>query len=319
MSESRSKTISFFSLVISFLVYLILSRVSSIYGYCLVSLPSMAIVSCLFLFLSIFFPSLYSGLIPWDFSLLPLRASPTIFGLLWASFQDCPLTHWLPDHYHHWVNLVHSVSSTTHAMIKSFFVWSSSLLSPLASVDKGLGLALPTSMACIRWSQLSATSFRKNAIPTRHFSQKKLWLESQNRLFHLNTKPHPLNPLIAFPPFLYWLGTSGWCSGPCVLVPLSSMFVFFHSYAISAVSCFAVSSTRAYLPQKGAWASRFALFLLIPSWASLLVWHKFLPNQFAGLLFFFLISLVPLVSFSLLVVVIGLLAHWFFTSSFGPS
>ena len=24
------------------------------------------------------------------------RASPIVFGLLWASFQDYPLTHWLP-------------------------------------------------------------------------------------------------------------------------------------------------------------------------------------------------------------------------------
>ena len=179
---------------------------------------------------------LYSGLIPWDFSLLPHKASSTIFGLLWASLQDCPSTHWLPDHYHHWVNLVHFLSSTTHAMIKSFFFWSSSRLSPLALVDKGLGLSIPTSMACIAWSQSSTASFGQNAIPTRHFSQKKLWLETQNRLFPLNTKPHPLNPLTACPSLLYWLGTSGRCSGLCVLVPPSLTFVFFHSHAIFAMS-----------------------------------------------------------------------------------
>ena len=37
-------------------------------------------------------------LILWDFSLCP-KASPTIFGFLWASLQDCPLTCWLPCHY----------------------------------------------------------------------------------------------------------------------------------------------------------------------------------------------------------------------------
>lgn len=32
--------------------------------------------------------------------------------------------------------------------------------------------------------------------------------------------------------------------------------------------------------EKGAWASRFVIFLLIPSWACMLAWHKFLSNQF---------------------------------------
>ena len=27
------------------------------------------------------------------------KAPPTVFGFLWASFQDCPLTPWLPSHY----------------------------------------------------------------------------------------------------------------------------------------------------------------------------------------------------------------------------
>ena len=119
---------------------------------------------------------------------------------------------------------------------KIFLFWSSSRLSPLALVDKGLGLSIPTSMACIAWSQSSTASFGQNAIPTRHFSQKKLWLETQNRLFPLNTKPHPLNPLTACPSLLYWLGTSGRCSGLCVLVPPSLTFVFFHSHAIFAMS-----------------------------------------------------------------------------------
>ena len=54
-------------------------------------------------------------------------------------------------------------------------------------------------------------------------------------LFLPSTKPHPRNPLAVGPPFLYWLGTSGWCSGPCVCVPLSFAFVFFYSHAIFAV------------------------------------------------------------------------------------
>ena len=78
--------------------------------------------------------------------------------------------------------------------------------------------------------------FGQNAIPTRHFSQKKLWMEIQNRLFPTNTRPHPLNLSTACPPILYWLGTSGWCSGSCVLVPLSFTFVFFYAYVVSAMS-----------------------------------------------------------------------------------
>lgn len=41
-----------------------------------------------------------------------------------------------------WVNPVHSLSSITHAMTKSFFVWSSTRLSSLGPMDKGLGLSL---------------------------------------------------------------------------------------------------------------------------------------------------------------------------------
>ena len=58
----------------------------------------------------------------------------------------------------------------------------------------------------------------------------------QNRLFPPITKPHPLNPLIACPPLLYWLGISVWCFGPCVLITLSSTFVFFHSYVVTSMS-----------------------------------------------------------------------------------
>ena len=45
-------------------------------------------------------------------------------------------------------------------------------------------------------------------------------------------KPHSLNLLTTGPPLLYWRGTDRWCSGPCVLVLLSSALVFFHSHVI---------------------------------------------------------------------------------------
>ena len=54
-----------------------------------------------------FFFSLWSPFLPWLPSLLQQtdsmgflpftpKVSPIVFGLLWASFQDYPLTHWLP-------------------------------------------------------------------------------------------------------------------------------------------------------------------------------------------------------------------------------
>ena len=52
-------------------------------------------------------------------------------------------------------------------------------------------------------------------------------------LFFLTTKPHPLNPLTMSLPPLYWLGTIRWCSDPCVLAPLSFVFVFFYSHVVS--------------------------------------------------------------------------------------
>ena len=37
------------------------------------------------------------------------------------------------------------------------------------------------------------------------------------------------------PPPLYWLRTSWWCSGPCVLASLSFVFVSFRSHVVSVV------------------------------------------------------------------------------------
>ena len=71
----------------------------------------------------------------------------------------------------------------------------------------------------------------------RVYSQKKLWLETNiDSLF-----PPPPNhtfwiPLTVGPPPLYWLGIGWWCSSPCVLAPLSSIFVSFRSYAVFAIA-----------------------------------------------------------------------------------
>ena len=47
------------------------------------------------------------------------KASPIVFGLLWASFQDYPPTHWLPLPFS-----VHVCCTATHFMIKFSFVCS---------------------------------------------------------------------------------------------------------------------------------------------------------------------------------------------------
>ena len=96
--------------------------------------------------------------------------------------------------------------------------------------------------------------------------------------FSPTTKPHPLNPLTEGLPFLYWLGTRGWCSGASVCIPLPSAFVFFYSYAIFAILtmshfvvlamshsamcllCSCLSSTAWRV-----WALRLVLFPLISS------------------------------------------------------
>ena len=130
--------------------------------------------------------------------------------------------------------------------------------------------------------------------PNKEFSQKMLWLETQNRLFSPITKPQPLNPLTLGPSPLYWPGYK-----LVVLQPLCAyytIFVFFRSHVVSTIANYpcsillCVSSARSYPLQKMAWTFGFVLFLFIPSWACVFAWHKFLPNQFVGLLLSFIIS-----------------------------
>ena len=88
--------------------------------------------------------------------------------------------------------------------------------------------------------------------PNKEFSQKKLWMETQNRLFPPTTKTHSLSPLTVGTPPLYWLGIGWWYSGPCVLASLSFVFVFFYSHVVYAIAnwfCFVllcVYSTSVY-------------------------------------------------------------------------
>ena len=81
--------------------------------------------------------------------------------------------------------------------------WQNSILFVLAvylyllvQMDKDWATSPPTSMACIKWSQPSTTSFGWDTIPIRVYSQKKARLETKHRPpSPPTTKPYPLNPL----------------------------------------------------------------------------------------------------------------------------
>ena len=79
-------------------------------------------------------------------------------------------------------------------------------------------------MACIRWSSHLQPLLGK--IPSQQGIFPKI------DYFPPTMKPHSLNLLTTGPPLLYWQGINRWCSGPCVLVLLSSALVFFHSHVI---------------------------------------------------------------------------------------
>ena len=113
------------------------------------------------------------------------------------------------------------------------------------------------------------TSFGQNAILVKHFPKKKSFGRNPKiDYFPPTTKPHPLNSLTVGPPPLYWLGTSWWYSGPCVLDPLSSVFVFFRSTSFppwqTSLVVLLHASCLSFV-ERGVWA--LSLFLLIPLWA----------------------------------------------------
>ena len=122
------------------------------------------------------------------------RASPTVFGLLWAFFQDYPLTHWLPRPLPLFSScLLHHYPSHNKIPFCLFLLYTST--------------SLPSSMTCIRWSQPFITSFGQDTIPTRYLSQKKLRQETKYRLpFPPTTKPRPLNPFDRGPTSLVLAG-----------------------------------------------------------------------------------------------------------------
>ena len=121
-----------------------------------------------------------------------LKASPTVFGLLWASFQDYPPTHWLPLPLLS-TCLLHRYSFHDKIPFCLFLLYTST--------------SLPNSMACIRWSQPFKIPSQQDIFPKRSYGRKP----NIDPIF-----PPPPNhalwiPLTMGPPPLYWLGTGWWC------------------------------------------------------------------------------------------------------------
>ena len=150
-----------------------------------------------------------------------LRASPIVFGLLWASFQDYPLTHWLPDHCH---CSVHVCCTTTLFVTKFPFVCSYCIPLPhyLALWHASYG---PNHLLLL----LDKIPSQQDIFPKRSHGRKP----NIDPIF-----PPPPNhalwiPLTVGLPPLYWLGTSWWCPDPSVLAPLSSAFV---CHVVSAIA-----------------------------------------------------------------------------------
>ena len=76
---------------------------------------------------------LYSGLIPWDFCLLPLRFHQLFLACCGHPFRTAHPSIGCSTTTTTRVNLIHYLSSTTHSMTKSLFVCSYYLPLPLGS------------------------------------------------------------------------------------------------------------------------------------------------------------------------------------------
>ena len=151
----------------------------------------------------------------------------TTFGMLWVSFQDCPMVYWLPNHRHYTVLAVPClIPKQKWFCFVLYFPWHS-------HPDKSGASLLPTSITCTSWFQLMFASFGWDVIPARHFPQKSL---NGNPKIGSPFSPPPdhtpsyLLPLTCGLPPLYWLGIGRWClSLVCVLHFHMSPLLFGHS------------------------------------------------------------------------------------------
>ena len=99
------------------------------------------------------------------------KASPTVFGFLWGSLQDFPLTSWLPSHY---LCSESDCYTTLHSRTKLLVLFLHLPFSALPEwIRIGGSLSLFTPMACIQWPRPLAYLFWAKCHPSKAFSPKE--------------------------------------------------------------------------------------------------------------------------------------------------
>ena len=218
-----------------FLSFLITFPFLSLCYFSLSSFCFLSLGSSLFLVIA----PVYNGQILWDLSFLPLGFYQLFLvcggHLFKAAHQPigCPSTTTT-----RYAQCILFLPLPIFWQISLFIFYFLSCYKPSILFEwiRLLSISLPTSLACIKWSQPSTTSFGQNVILAKYFPKRGPGWKLKISFFPPFTKPHPLNSLNVSPFLLYWLGTSWWCSGCCVLAPLLFAFVFFHSHAIFVVA-----------------------------------------------------------------------------------
>ena len=187
------------------------------------------------------------------------KTPPTVFGFLWASFQDCPLTPWLPSHYLCSERVCYNIPYLQTKYLVLF------LLPLNCCPHQWIRIRLPHHLPL--WHALSGpspllASFGQNATLARHFPKSR------------------------------------WCSSPYVSSTILCVYLLllpWHSCRSCLISFYYVCWACAYLPRcvgcMGFWACIASLPFLM-DWVML--GQKFLPFQPTELLFpsfLFLLSL----------------------------
>ena len=119
------------------------------------------------------------------------------------------------------------------------------------------------------------------------------------------------------PPLLYWLGTSGWCFGPYVCIPLPFVFVFLYFHAILPFLPCLILLCVSYVHDYPPWHERRGL-LGLGSWTCTISSYfpmgldiglakvPTYPVRWA----FTLVTSLPTIPMSLLAIIHVMLAHW---------
>ena len=176
-----------------------------------------------------------------------LKASPIVFGFLWAYLSEC------------------TCCTTLHSKIKLFVL---SLPIPFSTLPKWIriggslsiytyGIHQVTLAPCL--PLLGEMSSQQGIFPKR-----SLDINSKiNLSFFITTKPHLLNPLTGGSPILYRLGISKLCSSPCVnsaILCVCLLLLPCHFCHSSLVSFYCVHAYLQGVKSMGSWACIASLY-----------------------------------------------------------